>query len=179
MWNLARHRIKSVREALENVILQELLRFGNIACQCGLEHALVFISSLLPPIGQNKHLIAQVFVVNDLVKGQKIGRPARLNKGFVEFPVIALPRLTLRGIASEHFSLHQLQLVMGRNEIAFPILITIFNGSFKRRTFEQGMEIYEPDIAAFREQVQSMYLESEFATTWPEGVLEQINALGN
>lgn len=44
---------------------------------------------------------------------------------------------------------------------------------------EQGMEIYEPDIAAFREQVQSMYLESEFATTWPEGVLEQINALGN
>jgi TRAP-type C4-dicarboxylate transport system substrate-binding protein len=44
---------------------------------------------------------------------------------------------------------------------------------------EQGMEIYEPDTAAFREQVQSMYLDSEFAATWPEGVLEQINALGN
>lgn len=44
---------------------------------------------------------------------------------------------------------------------------------------EQGMEIYEPDTAAFREQVQAMYLESEFAGTWPEGVLEQINALGN
>jgi hypothetical protein len=41
------------------------------------------------------------------------------------------------------------------------------------------MEIYEPDTAAFREQVQSMYLDSEFAATWPEGVLEQINALGN
>ena len=44
---------------------------------------------------------------------------------------------------------------------------------------EQGMSIYEPDIAAFRDAVQSAYLESEFAETWPEGVLEQINALGN
>lgn len=44
---------------------------------------------------------------------------------------------------------------------------------------EQGMEIYEPDLAAFREAVQAAYLESEFAETWPEGVLERINALGN
>ncbi|CUI37583.1 TRAP transporter substrate-binding protein DctP [Cognatishimia activa] len=44
---------------------------------------------------------------------------------------------------------------------------------------EQGMTIYEPDLAAFRNQVQSMYLESEFAESWPEGVLEQVNALGN
>jgi len=43
---------------------------------------------------------------------------------------------------------------------------------------EQGMAIYEPDLAAFRNQVQSMYLESEFAATWPEGVLDKINALG-
>ena len=43
---------------------------------------------------------------------------------------------------------------------------------------EQGMVIYEPDTAAFRNQVQSMYLESEYAATWPEGVLEKINALG-
>lgn len=44
---------------------------------------------------------------------------------------------------------------------------------------DQGMEVYEPDLAAFRTQVQTMYLESEFAQTWPEGVLDQINALGN
>ncbi len=43
----------------------------------------------------------------------------------------------------------------------------------------EGMAIYEPDIAAFREAVQAAYLDSEFAETWPEGVLEQINALGN
>lgn len=44
---------------------------------------------------------------------------------------------------------------------------------------EQGMSIYEPDVAAFRDAVQSAYLSSEFAATWPEGVLEKINALGN
>lgn len=44
---------------------------------------------------------------------------------------------------------------------------------------EQGLDIYEPDLAAFRNQVQSMYLESEFALTWPQGVLDKVNALGN
>ena len=44
---------------------------------------------------------------------------------------------------------------------------------------EQGMEIYEPDTAAFRTHVQSQYVGSEFAASWPEGVLEKINALGN
>ena len=44
---------------------------------------------------------------------------------------------------------------------------------------DKGLAIYEPDLSAFRGQVQSMYLESEFASTWPEGVLEKINALGN
>ena len=43
----------------------------------------------------------------------------------------------------------------------------------------QGLEIYEPDMKAFREHVQAQYVGSEFAASWPEGVLEQINALGN
>lgn len=44
---------------------------------------------------------------------------------------------------------------------------------------EQGMEIYEPDLNAFRTHVQAQYVGSEFAASWPEGVLEKINALGN
>ncbi|TYB85353.1 TRAP transporter substrate-binding protein DctP [Oceaniovalibus sp. ACAM 378] len=43
----------------------------------------------------------------------------------------------------------------------------------------EGMEIYEPDLKAFREHVQQQYVGSEFAASWPEGLLEQINALGN
>jgi TRAP-type C4-dicarboxylate transport system substrate-binding protein len=44
---------------------------------------------------------------------------------------------------------------------------------------ENGLTLYEPDLVAFRETVQAAYLGSEFAETWPEGVLERINALGN
>ena len=43
---------------------------------------------------------------------------------------------------------------------------------------EQGLDVYEPDIAAFRNRVQSMYLDSDYAKSWPEGVLDKINALG-
>ncbi|MCB2132536.1 MAG: TRAP transporter substrate-binding protein DctP, partial [Rhodobacteraceae bacterium] len=42
----------------------------------------------------------------------------------------------------------------------------------------QGLDVYEPDVAAFRDHVQKAYIESDFAKDWPAGVLEQINALG-
>ena len=43
----------------------------------------------------------------------------------------------------------------------------------------QGVEIYTPDLEAFRTHVQEQYIGSEFAAAWPDGVLERINALGN
>lgn len=43
----------------------------------------------------------------------------------------------------------------------------------------EGMEIYEPDLNAFREHVQAQYVDTEFSASWPDGVLEKINALGN
>ena len=42
---------------------------------------------------------------------------------------------------------------------------------------EEGLQVYEPDLDAFRERVQKMYLESEIAKSWPEGLLEKINSL--
>ena len=44
---------------------------------------------------------------------------------------------------------------------------------------EQGLDVYEPDVASFRKTVQAAYAGSTFAANWPEGVLEKINALGN
>ena len=44
---------------------------------------------------------------------------------------------------------------------------------------EQGLDVYEPDVAAFREAVQKAYLESDMAASWPDGVLDAVNALGN
>src|SRR5688572_26589188 len=43
--------------------------------------------------------------------------------------------------------------------------------SFKK----QGLEIYTPDVRAFREYAQKMYLASDDAKQWPKGMLEKIN----
>jgi len=37
----------------------------------------------------------------------------------------------------------------------------------------QGVEIYSPDLDAFRTHVQAQYVGSEFAASWPDGVLEK------
>ena len=44
---------------------------------------------------------------------------------------------------------------------------------------DKGLDLYEPDVAAFREHVQNAYLNSEYAAAWPDGLLEKINALAN
>ncbi|WP_417803648.1 sialic acid TRAP transporter substrate-binding protein SiaP [Thalassospira lucentensis] len=41
----------------------------------------------------------------------------------------------------------------------------------------EGLKVYAPDVAAFRTKVQNAYLESDFAEDWPEGIVEQINAV--
>ena len=48
-------------------------------------------------------------------------------------------------------------------------LVEVFKGN--------GLNIYEPDVAAFRSHVQKAYLESELAKSWPEGMVDKINAL--
>ncbi len=42
---------------------------------------------------------------------------------------------------------------------------------------KEGLKVYEPDVQAFRDHAQQMYLESDFAKDWPAGVLEKINAM--
>jgi TRAP-type transport system periplasmic protein len=42
---------------------------------------------------------------------------------------------------------------------------------------KQGLEVYAPDIAAFRANAQKVYLASDEAKSWPKGMLEKINAL--
>lgn len=41
----------------------------------------------------------------------------------------------------------------------------------------QGLNIYTPDVDAFRSHAQKAYLESELAQSWPEGMLDKINAM--
>jgi TRAP-type C4-dicarboxylate transport system substrate-binding protein len=42
---------------------------------------------------------------------------------------------------------------------------------------KQGLEIYAPDVKAFRDHAQKVYLASDEAKDWPRGMLEKINAL--
>jgi TRAP-type C4-dicarboxylate transport system substrate-binding protein len=42
---------------------------------------------------------------------------------------------------------------------------------------EKGLDIYTPDVAAFRAYAQKKYLESDLAKDWPEGMLDKINAM--
>jgi tripartite ATP-independent transporter DctP family solute receptor len=40
-----------------------------------------------------------------------------------------------------------------------------------------GLNIYEPDQAAFRDHVQKQYLASDLAKSWPAGMVDKINAI--
>jgi TRAP-type C4-dicarboxylate transport system substrate-binding protein len=42
---------------------------------------------------------------------------------------------------------------------------------------KQGLEVYAPDVNAFRAHAQKVYLSSDEAKDWPKGMLEKINAL--
>ena len=42
---------------------------------------------------------------------------------------------------------------------------------------KQGLDVYAPDVGAFRGYAQKVYLASDEAKTWPPGMLEKINAL--
>jgi TRAP-type C4-dicarboxylate transport system substrate-binding protein len=42
---------------------------------------------------------------------------------------------------------------------------------------KQGLEVYAPDVNAFRAHAQKIYMASDEAKDWPKGMLEKINAL--
>lgn len=42
---------------------------------------------------------------------------------------------------------------------------------------QQGLDVYTPDLAAFRKHVLEVYSKSKFAADWPAGMLERINKL--
>ncbi|MDF2465202.1 MAG: bacterial extracellular solute-binding, 7 family protein [Ramlibacter sp.] len=42
---------------------------------------------------------------------------------------------------------------------------------------KQGLDVYVPNVSAFREYAQKVYLASDDAKTWPPGMLDKINAM--
>ena len=59
---------------------------------------------------------------------------------------------------------------IGKNVLADEAqLVEFFKG--------EGLQVYTPDVEAFRSRVQKMYLESEFSKDWPKGMVERVNAI--
>ena len=48
-------------------------------------------------------------------------------------------------------------------------LVDLFKG--------KGLNIYAPDVEAFRKHAQEKYLASDLAKDWPAGMVDKINAL--
>lgn len=42
---------------------------------------------------------------------------------------------------------------------------------------QQGLDVYAPNVDAFRSHAQQMYLKSDFAKHWPKGMLDRINGM--
>lgn len=42
---------------------------------------------------------------------------------------------------------------------------------------DKGLQVYTPNVDAFRSKAQKMYLTSDLSKAWPKGLIEQINAL--
>ena len=42
---------------------------------------------------------------------------------------------------------------------------------------KQGLDVYTPDVAAFRAHVQAQYANSDFSKNWPKGMVERVNAI--
>jgi TRAP-type C4-dicarboxylate transport system substrate-binding protein len=42
---------------------------------------------------------------------------------------------------------------------------------------KQGLQVYAPDVNAFRAYAQKVYLGSDDAKEWPKGMLDKINAM--
>ena len=42
---------------------------------------------------------------------------------------------------------------------------------------KEGLAVTTPNVDAFRQSVQTTYLNSDYAKVWPKGLLERINAI--
>ncbi|CDZ62047.1 sialic acid TRAP transporter substrate-binding protein SiaP [Neorhizobium galegae] len=42
---------------------------------------------------------------------------------------------------------------------------------------DKGLEVYEPDVAAFRDYAQKQYARSPLSSSWPQGMIDRINKL--
>jgi TRAP-type C4-dicarboxylate transport system substrate-binding protein len=70
----------------------------------------------------------------------------------------------MRDVAKKCFAWSTAEYIRQENELV---------GFFK----ERGLDVYQPDVAAFRDYAQKQYLNSPLSSSWPKGMLGRINRL--
>ena len=94
--------------------------------------------------------------------------------------LVAFDLLTLSGKVWEGLSDEQKTTVQKAADeaIAFSTAEHVKREEELAKSFaERGLQVYKPDVEAFRAHVQKAYLESTLAKDWPEGLVDRISAL--
>lgn len=98
-----------------------------------------------------------------------------LTSHLVDISLMAISKKALDGLSAEQ---REAVLAEGRNALSRigakqeqteAELVEFFK--------QQGLKVYEPDLEAFRTQVQKKYLESDYSKTWVPGMVDRVNAV--
>ncbi|MDS9469583.1 TRAP transporter substrate-binding protein DctP [Paracoccus sp. MBLB3053] len=94
--------------------------------------------------------------------------------------LVAFDLLTMSGKVWEGLSDEQKAAVQKAADeaIAFSTAAHVTREEELAKSFaERGLQVYKPDVEAFRAHVQKAYMDSALAKDWPEGLVERISAL--
>ena len=90
----------------------------------------------LAPVDSRDHLIAQIPIVNHGMRVEQHLGAAGGNERVVKLPVVALPGLRVGLIARRHAPLHLRQLMVSRDDTAFPLHVAGLERFLQRVAFE-------------------------------------------
>jgi len=94
--------------------------------------------------------------------------------------LVAFDLLTMSGKVWEGLSDEQKAAVQKAADeaIAFSTAAHVTREEELAKSFaERGLQVYKPDVDAFRAHVQKAYLDSALAKDWPAGLVDRISAL--
>lgn len=72
----------------------------------------------------------------------------------------------------------RVQMCADRFEAAVDAETLRLEGELRGQFEAQGIDVYTPDLAAFQAHAVEMYMNSDYSASWPEGLIERINAVG-
>lgn len=109
------------------------------------------------------------------MKFYEVMKQVVLTSHLVAFDLLTLSRKVWEGLPPEQ---QQQVQAAADSAIAWSTAEHVKREEELARSFaERGLDVYKPDVEAFRTHVQKAYLESSLARDWPSGLIERVAAL--